>query len=111
MLRCRGRGRFEESLGDLTLLGPVGVEAGAALSDVLAGAAGELADRLLLTPEDVGDLRVGIPNASLRTNTALSSGESVSSTTSIAIEMDSAITVSSAGSCRVRMGSGSQGPT
>ena len=53
----------------------------------------------------------GIPNASLRTNTARSSGESVSSTTSIAIETDSAIAASSAGSCLVRMGSGSQGPT
>jgi len=41
------RGRFEESLGDPALLGPVGVEAGPALADVLAGAAGELADRLL----------------------------------------------------------------
>ena len=48
---------------------------------------------------------------SFSTNTARSSGLSVSSTTSIAIDTDSASVTVSAVSASVRMGSGSHGPT
>src|ERR687894_2060571 len=51
-------GRFKKTLGYPSLLGLIGLEAGMALADVVASAAGELTDRLLLAPEDVGDLGV-----------------------------------------------------
>jgi hypothetical protein len=51
------------------------------------------------------------PNTSFNTNTARSSGLNVSSTTSIAIDTDSARVTVSVLSPPVRMGSGSQGPT
>ena len=53
----------------------------------------------------------GYPNTSPSTNTARSCGFKVSSTSSIAIDTDSARSVSSSASGAVQIGSGSQLPT
>src|SRR5215216_279322 len=104
-------GSLEEMLGHLLTRGLIGVEPRGALPDVIAGPASQLPASRLAAPEDLGDLGVGHRERPRNTNTALSSGDRVSSTMSIAIETDSAISASSATSRPVRSGSGSQGPT
>lgn len=80
-----------------------------------SGTAGELADGVLGAVQGVGDLGVREPEGLLSTNTARSSGESDSRTTSTASDTESARTARSAasgtvGPNSVTTGSGNQGP-
>src|SRR5215204_5233997 len=56
-----GGGCLEEALGHSAVLELIGVEAGSAFLDVVAGAATELPDRLLLAAEDISDFGVQHP--------------------------------------------------
>src|SRR5918994_1368992 len=56
-----GGGCFEEALGHSALLGLIGVEARSAFLDVVAGAAAELTNCIILAAEDISDFGIRHP--------------------------------------------------